>query len=377
MTDLFAGFWSGRRVLVTGHTGFKGSWLTLWLRRLGAEVTGVSLPSPTEPSHWKLLELDIPEVIGDLNDRAVATSAVARSRPEIVFHLAAQSLVRESYRAPLTTFQTNLIAALQLFEACRAAGGVRAVVCITTDKVYENREWEWPYREDDALGGWDPYSASKACLELAAASYRRSFWSPANHEVGGSTLLATARAGNVIGGGDWAADRLVPDLMRAAALGVETTIRNPDATRPWQHVLEPLFGYLLLGRRLFLGEQASANAWNLGPAEEDAAPVRRVVAQLGRAWPAVRATYRADPNAPHEATSLRLDSARARRHLGWRPVWDLDTAVTRTARWYETWYRARELTTSEDLDQFTADARRLGLALADGHTGTDRGPERS
>ncbi|MGC4063795.1 MAG: CDP-glucose 4,6-dehydratase [Polyangiaceae bacterium] len=211
MMDLFDGFWRGRRVLVTGHTGFKGSWLTLWLRELGADVTGLSLPPPTSPSHWELLGLDIPQVIGDINEVATVQTALEQSRPEIVFHLAAQPLVRESYRTPVTTFRTNILGSLQLLDVCRVTPSVRAIVCVTTDKVYENREWDWAYREVDPLGGYDRYSASKACLELAVASYRRSFWPSSRYRGEHSTLIATARAGNVIGGGDWALDRLVPD----------------------------------------------------------------------------------------------------------------------------------------------------------------------
>jgi len=288
MRDLFGGIYDGRRVLVTGHTGFKGSWLALWLSQMGAEVAGYSLATGTEPAHWNLLGLSVRETIADIRDATALEEVVAGFRPEIVFHLAAQPLVRESYRIPAETYAVNVVGSMNVYEACRKAGSVRAVVSITTDKVYKNREWEWGYRENDPLGGFDPYSASKACAEIATESFRDSFWPVAAFGRAHRTLMATARAGNVVGGGDWAADRLVPDLMRAAASKGAATIRNPDSTRPWQHVLEPLSGYLLLGRRLLEGRTEFAEGWNLGPSDDGVVKVRTVVERMEKAWAAVR-----------------------------------------------------------------------------------------
>ncbi len=268
---LFGGAYAGRTALVTGHTGFKGSWLALWLEELGCRVVGYSLPPPTEPNHFGLLSLRCRSEAGDVRDRARLAAVVRECRPDVVFHLAAQPLVRRSYREPAETFEANALGTVSVLEACRATP-VKAVVSVTTDKVYENREWCWGYREADPLGGFDPYSCSKACAELIAACYRGSFFNPAEYGRSHRTLVATARAGNVIGGGDWAEDRLVPDLARAAAAGRPLALRNPASVRPWQHVLEPLAGYLLLGQRLLEGDARCAEAWNFGPGEDGAAP---------------------------------------------------------------------------------------------------------
>lgn len=362
MRDLFGGAYAGRRVLVTGHTGFKGSWLCLWLSEMGATVAGYSLPAPTEPSHWTLLGLDLDETLGDIRDAGALDKAVADFAPEIFFHLAAQPLVRESYRTPAETYATNVVGSVNVYEACRKAGSVKAVVSITTDKVYRNREWEWGYRENDPYGGHDPYSASKACAEIATDSYRDSFWPTAGFGDGHSTLLATTRAGNVVGGGDWAADRLIPDLMRAAAAGGAATIRNPDSTRPWQHVLEPLAGYLLLGARLLEGRTEFAEGWNFGPADDGVVPVRTVVERMEKAWNAVRVEYRPEPNAPHEARLLKLDCSKAKDRLGWKPVWSGLETVEITASWYRAWSERGEVTSRSDIRRYVADARARGLA---------------
>jgi CDP-glucose 4,6-dehydratase len=359
--DAFGNVYRGRKVLVTGHTGFKGSWLALWLKELGAEVMGYSLPCATSPSHLDLLGLDIPQVLGDILDTELLERTFAGFRPEIVFHLAAQPLVRESYRIPALTFTTNVTGSVNVYEACRKAGSVKAVVSITTDKVYHNHEWEWGYRENDRFGGYDPYSASKACAEIATDSYRNSFWNLADYGSKHGTLLATTRAGNVVGGGDWAADRLIPDLMRAAASGAPASIRNPDSTRPWQHVLEPLSGYLLLGRRLLEGKKEFAEGWNMGPDEDGVVPVREVVARMERAWEQVKVEFRPDPNAPHEARLLKLDCAKAKSRLGWRPVWNgLDT-VGITAAWYRAFTESGEVRSLADIARYVRDARTLGL----------------
>lgn len=326
---MFGDAYSQRRVLVTGHTGFKGSWLALWLQSLGAHVTGVALPSASSPSHWDLLHLDMPNHEVDIRDSAALLSTIRNTEPEIVFHLAAQSLVRPSYRDPLQTWSTNVMGTANLLEACRQVRNIQAVVVVTTDKCYENQEWPWGYRENDRLGGHDPYSASKAATELVASSYRSAFF----HSPGGP-LLATARAGNVIGGGDWAADRLVPDLVRSVSARKALEIRSPDATRPWQHVLDSLSGYLALGQRLLAGDSIAASAWNFGPGPEANQTVASVLDRMSLYWPAL-AWQRAVGEQPHEARLLYLDSAKARTELGWRTVWSLDETLAATAEWYQ------------------------------------------
>ncbi|MGC4091526.1 MAG: CDP-glucose 4,6-dehydratase [Polyangiaceae bacterium] len=363
MTDSLETIFRGRRVLVTGHTGFKGSWLCLWLKQLGARVAGYALAPHTSPSHWDLLRLDMPSVEGDICNLEHLARSVREFEPEIVFHLAAQTLVGESYRSPLQTFEANVQGSLNVYEACRRAGTVRAVVSITTDKVYDNREWEWGYREVDALGGRDPYSASKACAEIASASYRDSFWPLSGYGSSHQTLLCTARAGNVVGGGDWASNRLVPDLMRAASSGEPALIRNPDSVRPWQHVLEPLCGYLLLGARLLNGDKSCAEGWNFGPADDGTVSVREVVARMQRAWGAIEAHAKVDPNAPHEARLLRLDCSKARTRLDWQPVWDSLATVEITAAWYRAYYERGQLFSLADIARYTEDARKRGVAL--------------
>jgi len=357
----FGDVYRGRRVLLTGHTGFKGSWLALWLEELGAEVYGYALPASTEPSHFALLGLRMHSELGDIRDAERLRRFVAEVRPDLVFHLAAQPLVRLSYQQPIETFTTNVIGTLEVYEACRAVGSVRAIVSITTDKVYENREWVWGYRENDSLGGHDPYSASKACADLASASYRLSFWPPERHGRSHRTLLCTARAGNVIGGGDWALDRLVPDLMRAAATGVEAVVRNPGATRPWQHVLEPLSGYLLLGQRLWEGRTDLARAFNFGPAVEGVLSVEALVQAIAGTWPALR--YRVEPpaDAPHEAGMLTLDCSLARSALDWRPVWDGAPSFMYTAAWYQAFQERGEVISRQQLAAYVAQARAHGL----------------
>ncbi|MGF6690203.1 CDP-glucose 4,6-dehydratase [Metapseudomonas resinovorans] len=348
----FAERYHGRRVLVTGHTGFKGSWLTAWLVELGAEVTGVSLPveADGDARHWTALQLPVTDLRGDIRDAEFLRGVVAAQRPEIVFHLAAQSLVRPSYRDPLLAWSSNVMGTANVLEACRQVEGVEAVLVVTTDKVYENHEWSWGYRESDGLAGHDPYSASKAATELLCDSYRKSFW----QERG--PLLATARAGNVIGGGDWAEDRLIPDLVRAVQAGRELEIRSPSATRPWQHVLECLSGYLLLGQRLLEGDRACAEAWNFGPSPEANRPVAQVLDALQRHWPALgwRAT---SSDGLHEAQLLYLDSAKARARLRWTPVWALETALEITADWYRRDLAGEGPATFEQLKRFGEAAR--------------------
>jgi len=356
--NLFTDVYRGSRVLVTGHTGFKGSWLALWLQELGAEVSGIALDPETEPSHWNLLALDVDDRRLDIRDAGALAAAIQDIRPEIVFHLAAQPLVRRSYRDPLETWSTNVMGTANVLETCRQCESVRAIVAVTTDKCYENKEWPWGYRENDRLGGHDPYSASKAGAELVAASYRKAFFATA-----GAPLLATARAGNVIGGGDWSVDRLIPDLVRAVGEGVSLEIRSPGATRPWQHVLESLNGYLQLGQRLLEGDAAFAKAWNFGPALEGNRRVAEVLGILSQSWPQLRWHLTGQPQ-PHEATLLYLDSAMANAELKWSPVWSLEEALAATAGWYGEWLEHRTLATRRQLAEFTASAEAKGIAWA-------------
>lgn len=337
---------AGRRVFVTGHTGFKGSWLSLWLSRLGAEVTGFSDAIPTDPSHFAELKLDLDDRRGDICNPAAIDAAVAQTRPEILFHFAAQSLVRKAYSDPLPTYRTNVLGTLAVIEAARR-NGVGAVVVATTDKVYRNDESGRPYAEGDELGGSDPYSSSKSCVELMAQSYRESFVRD------GAMLVATVRAGNVIGGGDWAEDRLLPDLMRAAFSGQPAVIRNPDSTRPWQHVLDVLAGYLDIGSRLIAGDDSAAEAWNLGPSASPGVRVQDLIDAVQAQIPQLRVDVRADDSGRHESALLQLDSSKAMDRLGWRPRWEGEM-IDRTIAWYRTYYERGRLISGEQLDAFTA-----------------------
>ncbi len=362
-----AAFWAGRRVFVTGHTGFKGAWLSLWLQQLGCDATGFALEPPTDPSLFVSAGVarEMNDLRGDVRDLPALSAAMAAAKPEIVFHLAAQPLVRTSYAQPVETFATNVLGTVHLLEAVRQVSSVRSVVVVTSDKCYENREWPWGYRESEPLGGHDPYSASKACAELAAAAYRRSFFAGSNQPVERnsfrsapernefrSTGIGTARAGNVLGGGDWAVDRIVPDAIRAFSRQEALIVRRPNAVRPWQHVLEPLRGYLTLAEQLHAAPAVWSGAWNFGPREDDAVPVSQLLDLLCQHWDG--ALWRAESSAsdPHEANLLRLDCSQARTRLGWKPVLALDEAVAMTAQWY------REATSGAG----TAAVRRLTLA---------------
>lgn len=356
--NAFGTAYCGRRVLVTGHTGFKGSWLCLWLHMLGSEVVGLALDPPSEPSHWGLLKLSIKDRRIDIRDEAAVRRVFAAERPEIVFHLAAQPLVRRSYSEPVATWATNVMGAVHVLEAVRHTPDVRAVVVVTTDKCYENREWPWAYRERDRLGGHDPYSASKAGVELVAASYRTAFMQRPS-----APLVATARGGNVIGGGDWSEDRLIPDLVRSVVAQEPLVVRSPRAMRPWQHVLDCLSGYLLLGQRLLVGDGACADAWNFGPDGDGNHTVEQVLQDLARTWPQLRWQVASSPQ-PHEAGLLQLDSAKAKMHLGWRPVWDLEKAICHTANWYRQLLEVGEVSSAGQLAAYNTDAVNLGLGWA-------------
>ncbi len=331
--DLMPSFWSGRRVLLTGHTGFKGGWLALWLRELGADLRGFALPAETTPAMWDVVQLQqtIEGDFADIRDSSALASAMRHFQPEIVLHLAAQPLVRESYRAPVETYATNIMGTVNLLEAVRATPSVRAVLVVTTDKCYENSEWLWPYREQDRLGGFDPYSSSKACVELICASYRDAFLRDAD------VALATARAGNVLGGGDWSSERLLPDVFRAWQEGREVVLRYPGATRPWQHVLDPLMGYLQLAQALVVDSERHSEAWNFGPDSAGLATVGEVVRRLAEHWPGEALWSVSGDAQPHEAGLLALDSSKARHLLGWVPRWSLDTALKHTLDWHLAW----------------------------------------
>lgn len=329
-----ADFWRGKKVFLTGHTGFKGSWLALWLTQLGAEVSGFALEPPTNPSLFQLAEVGtrIHSIIGDVRDRETLQSALQQSGAEIVLHLAAQPLVRDSYTYPVETFATNVMGTAHLLDAVRVTPSVRAVVNVTTDKCYENREWVWGYREDEALGGFDPYSSSKACSELVTAAYRRSFFHPDSYSQHG-VAVATARAGNVIGGGDWGKDRLIPDCLNWLLAGETITLRNPAAIRPWQHVLEPLSGYLLLAQRLYEQGPEFVGAWNFGPEDRDARPVLEVVSALSHLWGEAKPPQVLTSQQPHEAKYLKLDCSKAKSQLGWVPRLGLDQALVWIVEW--------------------------------------------
>ncbi|UOB54748.1 CDP-glucose 4,6-dehydratase [Burkholderia pyrrocinia] len=339
-------FWSGKRVFLTGHTGFKGSWLTLWLHSLGAEVTGYALEPDTTPNLFSLARVDegIESVIGDIRDRGQLLNALRRAEPEVVIHMAAQSLVRASYSSPVETYETNVMGTVHVLDAIRQVRSVRSVVIVTTDKCYENREWEWGYRENEAMGGYDPYSSSKGCAELVTAAYRNSFFNEAAYDTH-RVAIASARAGNVIGGGDWASDRLIPDIVKAIGAGEIVNIRNPHAIRPWQHVLEPLGGYLLLAEKLYVEGARYAGAWNFGPDDIDAQPVQAIVEHLTSRW-GDNARWQLDGgDHPHEATYLKLDCSKARARLGWRPRWDLDFTLDKIVDWYKAARKCKDVRT--------------------------------
>lgn len=348
-----AAAYRGRTVLVTGHTGFKGSWLSLWLTRLGAEVVGLSDCIPTQPNHFEALALDLDHVVADVADHETVTAVITKKRPEIVFHLAAQSLVRRAYADPIGTYRTNVLGTLSVLEACRAGDIVRAVVSATTDKVYRNREWEWGYREDDELGGSDPYSASKSCVELLTRSYCESFLRD------GRILVANVRAGNVVGGGDWAEDRLLPDIFRAVYRGESVHIRNPLSTRPWQHVLDPLAGYLMIGARLLQGDRSVAEAWNFGPLAKTNTTVKDILALMQQRLPKLSATIAPDNAGRHESGLLELDSSKAAARLGWKPLWEGEM-IERTIEWYQAFYETGRLLSEAQVDAYSSALDRQG-----------------
>jgi CDP-glucose 4,6-dehydratase len=352
MNKAFNDVYGEKRVLVTGHTGFKGSWLSLWLIKLGAKVIGYALEPPTKLSHFELLNLDMVSIIGDIRDRNKLNATFKEYKPDIVFHLAAQPLVRYSYLNPVETFETNVMGTINVFEACKNTETVRAILNITSDKCYENKEWVWGYRENDPMGGYDPYSASKGCAELVTSSYRRSFFNSDDYGKNHNILIASVRSGNVIGGGDWSKDRLIPDIVRAISKNEKLYIRNPKATRPWQHVLEPLSGYLMLGQKLLEGRKEFADAWNFGPDEEGHINVETIVKSIKERWDRFEYEIDTESDNPHEARLLKLDCSKAHTLLRWKPVWGFKKALDVTVRWYKEYYENVKIYSLEDLEEY-------------------------
>lgn len=343
---LKSNFWLGRRVFLTGHTGFKGGWLSLWLKNLGAIVTGYALAPPQASSFYydaKVGTAIVSDIVGDILNLDKLTEAMLSAQPEIIIHMAAQSLVRESYIDPATTYATNVMGTVNVFEAVRKCPGVQGVLIITTDKCYENKEWDWGYREDEPMGGFDPYSSSKGCAELVSAAYRKSFFEPLGIPV------ATARAGNVIGGGDWAIDRIIPDAIRSFIAGKELLVRNPDAIRPWQHVLESLAGYLTLCEKMVEKPDQFSGAWNFGASDVDAKPVSVLVNTMVSNWHEPASWRVDDSGQPHEAKLLKLDCSKAIKYLDWTSLWGLTRCLDETSNWYRAWHQG------EDMNKFTLD----------------------
>lgn len=334
-------FWKGKKIFLTGHTGFKGSWLALWLQSMGAEVKGFALTPPTTPALFGEARVGqgMQSELGDIRDLQAVTQSMISFNPDLLVHMAAQPLVRLSYSKPVETYATNVMGSLHVLEAARQCPNLRAIVNVTTDKCYENREWEWGYREDEPMGGHDPYSNSKGCVELLTSAYRKSFFNNISH----AAALSSVRAGNVIGGGDWAEDRLIPDILRAFEKGQPVVIRNPQATRPWQHALEPLSGYLVLAEHLWNHGQDFAQGWNFGPRDEDVRPVEWILNHMVETWGA-GASWQLDPNPqPHEARYLKLDISKARARLHWSPTWDLETTLARIINWHRAWLRGEDV----------------------------------
>jgi CDP-glucose 4,6-dehydratase len=337
-------FWHKKKVFITGHTGFKGSWLCIWLHSLGAEIAGYALPPPTDPSLFAVARVKglVQSILADIRDGDSLARKMGQARPEIVIHMAAQPLVRDSYRDPVYTYSTNVMGTVNLFEAVRKCKSVKAVINVTTDKCYENREWLWGYRENEPMGGYDPYSNSKACSELVTAAYRNSFFNPKEYD-NHSVSLASARCGNVIGGGDWAADRLVPDCVRSILKGKKIVIRNPQAIRPWQHVLEPLWGYLILAQKLYVNGPRYAQAWNFGPEDQDTKTVEWIVKKICDKW-GQNTSYEVNKEKkPHEAHYLKLDCSKAKVELGWYPKWNLERAIDKVVEWVRAYRDGKDM----------------------------------
>jgi len=362
MTNLFSGIYAGKTVIITGHTGFKGSWLAYWLSQMGAKVVGYALEAPTQPNHLSLLDFDMTSIVGDIRDQKKLDTTFEQYQPEIVFHLAAQPLVRLSYDQPVETFDTNVMGTIKVFEAGRKTASVKAIVNITSDKAYENKEWIWGYRENDPMGGYDPYSASKGCAELVVNSYRNSYFNLADYKKTHNILLASCRAGNVIGGGDWALDRLMTDIMISVSTGKQVHIRSPHATRPWQHVLEPLSGYLAVGQKLLEGKKEFAEGWNFGPENEGSITVQKVVESVKEHWSEIDYTIDKVDKPLHEANLLKLDCSKANILLEWKSVWGSHTTFEKTVTWYKTYYQKHHTSTLDNLTAYINEAKSKKIA---------------
>jgi CDP-glucose 4,6-dehydratase len=344
--------YKGKKVFITGHTGFKGTWLCAILENLGAKTAGYSLAPYTVPAHFDMIKQAGPSTIGDISDLKLLKESINSFQPEILFHMAAQPLVKESYKNPVNTYQSNVMGTLNVLEAIKECTSVKAVVIITTDKVYENQEWVYPYRENDQLGGYDMYSSSKACAEILTSSFQRSFFNLNDYRKKHNVLIATARAGNVIGGGDWSSDRLFPDIVKATSEKKITHIRNPHAIRPWQHVLDCLYGYLLLGEKLLEEKQDFAGSWNFAPYSFESKTVEEVAAIAKSIWPDILIQFEKPSEDHHEATTLKLDNTKALTLLGWRPKWDTKTAIEQTIAWYKAYYHNKAVLTKEQISKY-------------------------
>lgn len=364
LESLFEGVYKDKKVVLTGHTGFKGSWLALWLQQMGAKVYGFSLENEDEINHLSLLNLNIEEKIDDIRNTDVLQKYFDEVQPDIVFHLAAQALVRRSYEDPVETFSTNVMGTLNIFEACRKTPSVKAIINVTTDKCYENKEWEWGYRENEPMGGYDPYSASKGCSELLTSSYRNSYFNNNDFQNKHEVLLASGRAGNVIGGGDWAVDRLIPDIIKATAINEAVLIRNPKATRPWQHVLEPLSGYLTLGWKLLKKEIYAAEGWNFGPDNNSNLQVGDIVKFSHEYWNNIQIEISKNTDEHHEANLLMLDCSKANKTLKWKAVWGIDKTIDKTISWYKSYYENNQVLSLEDLTDYVSDAKSANILWA-------------
>ena len=352
MTTIDSKFWQGKRVFLTGHSGFKGSWLSLWLFSLGAEVKGYSLNPPTSPSLFNEAKIDsiIESCVGDIRDQDTLYKSMVSFNPDILIHMAAQSLVRYSYDEPIETYEVNVIGTAKVLEVARSCSNLKAIVNITTDKCYENDERAAGYKENDSMGGYDPYSSSKGCAELVTSSYRRSFLQ------GQGIGLASVRAGNVIGGGDWADDRLIPDILKSFENGSSVIVRNPQATRPWQHVLEPLSGYLVLAQKLYQNPKEYAEGWNFGPNEQDVKPVDWILDKMIAKWP--NSSWELDiSSSPHEAGFLKLDISKAKSKLGWNPLWSLNDTLEKIVNWHQAWLNKEDMQTIclKEIEEYTKD----------------------
>lgn len=358
--DLFGGIYKGKKVLVTGHTGFKGSWLALWLKQMGADVYGLALEPPSQPNHFDLLKLEVKSYIQNICDLPKVKVILEEVNPDIIFHLAAQPIVRLSYQDPVSTYMTNIMGTVNILEASRKLPDLKAIVVITSDKCYDNKEWLWGYRENEAMGGKDPYSSSKGCAELVIAAYRNSFFNAPLNSAGNTVLIASARAGNVIGGGDWAMDRILTDIVTATSKSESVYLRYPAATRPWQFVLEPLSAYLTLGWQLLEGKQEYAGAWNFGPYSENNVSVLELVREAKRIWNKVSYDFDKGEH-PHEAGFLMLDSTKASKLLQWQPVWGFATTIEKTILWYKEFYESQKVNSYDVLLEYIIAAQKKNI----------------